>query len=146
MLYQNAKGPGLSSIHPIFGLWRSFFQQCTVVIVSIKMFWAFLHIPYYLSKSGQLQPIISWHKMHSIELRFITQIMNICGKFLDLSQAKSLKKYQPFILNLSILSFQKIFFVLILGFFYNTPHLGVFSNCKNPKMSRNWNFLKTWNL
>ena len=29
-LHHNAKGPGLSSLHPIFVPWRSFFQQCCV--------------------------------------------------------------------------------------------------------------------
>ena len=106
-----------------------------------RAFWKLNHgildIPYYPSKGGQLQPIISWPKMHAIELGFFSPNREYWEKFLGLSRAKSLKKTNPSywiyqfqvfknsdlcsswgfsMIDLILGFFKKFKFLLILGF------------------------------
>ena len=55
----------------------------------VKLKRPFYYIPYYPSKGGQLWPIISWPKMHSIDLEFFYLDCEYWEKFLGLPQDKS---------------------------------------------------------
>ena len=72
---------------------------------------------YYPPKGGQLQPIISWPRMHAIELGFFSPDHEYWEKFLGLSEVKSLKKKLPLCIEFVNFNISKILI---------SAHLGVF--------------------